>query len=223
MNKVDKTPATEESIWALFREADRQRKEAEEKSNREMAEFRNSMAESSARFDREMAEFRNSIAEDRKARAESSARFDKQIKQINESIGGISNNTGYFAEEYFFNSFENGEKNFFGEKFDEIEKNVKGIEPGFKDEYDILLINGKSLGLIEVKYKGRKEDVPTIVRKARTFRVNFPKYQNHQVYLAMAAMIFNKEVEQECIEKGIAIVKQVGDTVVINDTNLKIF
>ena len=216
MDNVAKTPLTEESIWALFREGDRQRKEAEEKSNREMAEFRSSMAEfrssmaeSSAKFDRYMAE--------------SNAKFDKQIKQVNASIGGISNNTGYFAEEYFFNSFENGEKNFFGEKFDEIEKNVKGIEPGFKDEYDILLINGKSLGLIEVKYKGRKEDVPTIVRKARTFRANFPKYQNHQVYLAMAAMIFTKQVEQECIREGIAIVKQVGDTVVINDAHLKVF
>ena len=91
------------------------------------------------------------------------------------------------------------------------------------DEYDILLINGKSIGLIEVKYKGRKEDIPKIVNKARTFRVNYPKYQNHQVYLAMASMIFIKEVEQECMNKGIAIVKQVGDTVVINDTHLKIF
>ena len=166
MDNVDKTPATEESIWALFREANRQRKEDEEKSNREMAglrnsmaesstkfdremaEFRNSMAESDAKFDREMAEFRNSMAESsskfdremaefrketaeyrkataesgakfdremaeyRKALAESDAKFDKQIKQINESIGGISNSTGFFAEEYFFNSFENGKKTF---------------------------------------------------------------------------------------------------------------
>ena len=32
-----------------------------------------------------------------------------------------ANNHGSFAEEYFFYSFENGEKNFFGERFDEIE------------------------------------------------------------------------------------------------------
>jgi hypothetical protein len=198
MDNVAKTPLTEESIWALFREADRQRKEAEEKSNREMVEYRKSIAESDAKF-------------------------DKQIKQINASIGGISNNTGYFAEEYFFNSFENGQKNFFGEKFDEIARNVYGFEYGYRDKYDILLVNGKSIGLIEVKYKGRKEDIPTIVNKALTFRVNYPKYQNHQVYLALAAMIFNQEVEQECMSTGIAIVKQVGDTVVINDTNLKIF
>jgi hypothetical protein len=38
------------------------------------------------------------------------AEFDEQIKQINASIGGISNTNGFFAEEYFFNSFEIAER-----------------------------------------------------------------------------------------------------------------
>jgi len=36
-------------------------------------------------------------------------------------------------------------------------------------------------------------------------------------------MSFYPELEEECIEKGIAIIKQVGDTVVINDENLKVY
>jgi hypothetical protein len=36
-------------------------------------------------------------------------------------------------------------------------------------------------------------------------------------------MSFYPELEQECIEQGIAVIKQVGDKVVINDTNLKVF
>jgi hypothetical protein len=36
-------------------------------------------------------------------------------------------------------------------------------------------------------------------------------------------MSFYPELEQECINEGIAIIKQVGDTVIINDTHLKVF
>jgi hypothetical protein len=36
-------------------------------------------------------------------------------------------------------------------------------------------------------------------------------------------MSFYPELEQKCINEGIAVIKQVGDTVVINDTNLKAY
>ena len=35
-------------------------------------------------------------------------------------------------------SFENGKKNFFGEKFDDIKKNLKNFWQGIEDEYDIV-------------------------------------------------------------------------------------
>ena len=155
--------------------------------------------------------------------AQSQKEADKRMKKLEELTGSWVNNQGAFAEEYFFNSFENGKQNFFGEKFDEIEKNIKGFKKDFKDEYDILLINGKSIGIIEVKFKAHESDIPKIIRKAETFRMNFPEYKNHRVYLGLATMVFYSELEQECIKQGIAVVKQVGDTVVINDTNLKVF
>ena len=147
----------------------------------------------------------------------------KSIQDLNANVGGISNSNGDFAEACFFNSFENGKRNFFGEKFDEIEKNLKGIEPGYKAEYDIVLFNGKSIAIIEVKYKGRKDHVPKLIQKAESFRVNYPKYAHHQIYLALAAMAFDPETEQECADAGVAIIRQVGDTVVICDAHLKVF
>ena len=190
--------ATPESVWAALQESDRQRKENER-----------FIIERQAETDRQLKE--------------SSADFDRRMKKLEELTGGISNNQGSFAEEYFYNSFDKGKQNFFGEKFDDIERNIKGIEPGFKDEYDILLINGKSIGIVEVKFKAHQNDVPAILRKAETFRINFPKYQKHQVFLGLATMVFYPELEKECINEGIAIVKQVGDTVVIYDQHLKVF
>ena len=204
-NTSNKPPATLESVWEAFREGERLRKEAEARFDREMAL-------SNAAFEKRNAEFE-------KQRIET----NRQLQELSKSINGISKSNGLFAEEYFFNSFEKGKSTFFGETFDDIERNIKGIEPGFKDEYDILLINGNAVGIIEVKYKGRIDDIPDIINKAHTFRVNYPKYQNHRVYLALATMMFNQRLEDECIKQGIAIVKQVGDKVIIADEHLKAF
>ena len=213
-------PATPESVWAAFRETDRQLKESriefDQSLKKSRAEFDQSLKESRAAFDQRMEK-----AE--REREKSSAEFDRRMKKLEESMGSWSNNHGLFAEEYFVNSFENGKQNFFGETFDEMENNVKGIRKGFKDEYDILLINGDAIGIVEIKFKAHENDIPKVLRKAETFRVNFPEYKDHRIYLGLATMAFYPELEQECIDKGIAVVKQVGETVVINDTHLKVF
>jgi hypothetical protein len=196
-------PETLENLWVYLRESS--------------ARFERDMATSSARFERDMAASR---AEYDKRNAET----NRQLKELKESINGISKSNGLFAEEYFFNAFENGKQTFFGEKFDDMIPNLKtGLNETIRDEYDIVLVNGKSVGIIEVKYKGRLDDIPQIINKAHSFRVNYPKYRNHQVFLALAALIFNQRIEDECKKQGIAIVKQVGDTVVIYDENLKAF
>jgi len=145
----------------------------------------------------------------------------KQIKETNKQLGNITNNQGFFAEEYFFNSFEQGKRNFFGEKFDDIIKNLRGLKT--KDEFDIVMLNGHSVGIVEVKYKGHKNDVPEVVEKANKFRTNFAEYKNHAIYIGLATMAFYTELEQACQEHGIAIIKQSGDTVVINDEHLKAY
>ena len=147
----------------------------------------------------------------------------KQIKELQKTVGGWANNHGTFAEEYFFNSFENGQKNFFGEKFDEIAKNLTHFWQGLKDEYDIVLYNHVSVALIEVKYKAHVNDIPAVLKKAETFRILFPNYKDFKIYLGLASMSFYPELEQDCINEGIAVIKQVGDTVVINDKHLKVF
>jgi len=160
--------------------------------------------------------------------AEKQAETDRQMKETDRKLdkvgiqlGGISNNQGRFAEEYFFNSFERGKRNFFGEKFDVIKKNLKGIKTD--DEFDIVMLNGQTVGIVEVKYKAHENDVPKVLEKANTFRVNFAEYKSHMIYLGLATMAFYPELEQACIDNGIAIIKQAGDTIVINDEHLKAF
>ena len=202
MKNSSNTVETPESVWAALRETDRMIKESRKERELEMKKFREEIE----------LEMKKSHEE-----------HERKMKEYDRMFGSWAQNFGKFAEEYFSNSLEKGKQNFFGEKFDEFEKNVKGIKKGSKDEYDILLINGHSIGIVEVKFKAHENDLPKVLKKPQTFRINFPEYNNHRVYLGLATMAFYSELENECIERGIAILKQVGDTMMITDEHLKVF
>jgi len=201
------------------KEEEQQRKE-EEQRRKEEEQRRKEEEQQRKEEEQQRKEKERQYAEQRAATERAA---ERRWKRIEAEMGKWSNNQGCFAEEYFFNSFDEEQQNFFGEHFDEIEKNVKPKIKGFKDEYDIVMYNDKSVAIVEVKYKAHKNDIPKVLKKAETFRMFFPSYKDCKIYLGLASMSFYDELEQECIDQGIAVIKQVGDTVVINDTNLKVF
>jgi len=145
------------------------------------------------------------------------------MKKLQEQLGGWANNHGSFAEEYFFNAFEKGEQDFFGEHFNKISKNLKYVEQNLEDEYDIVMYNSHYVAIVEVKYKAHKNDIPQVIKKAETFKTLTSSFKDFKIYLGLASMAFYPELEQECIAQGIAIIKQVGDMVIIKDEHLKVF
>ena len=202
------------SVWASF---DRQSEDLERWKAENAAAEERRQAEYAAEAKKRQAEYEKRQAEADKR----SAKIDKQLEKLNKLVGNHLNNIGDVTEEYFYNSFEEGKTNFFGQKFDEIDKKVKGIKKGYKDEYDILLINGESVGIIEVKFHAHVNDLQGVMRQAETFRINFPEFENHKVYLGLATLSFYTDLEAKCKELGIAIIKQVGETIVIYDDPLK--
>jgi hypothetical protein len=85
------------------------------------------------------------------------------------------------------------------------------------------MFNPRAVAIIEVKYKAHENDIPKVLKKAETFRILLPDYKDFKIYLGLASLSFYSELEQACLDQGIAIIKQVGDTVVINDSGLKAF
>ena len=231
MKQVQNQAPTFESVWALLEKNAQERKKSQASFDRWMkksnASFDRWMKKSNAKFDREMAEsradFDRRMAEAERIRAQTNADAERRIKKLEKLTGSWASNYGTFAEEYFYNSFERGQQNFFGEKFDAIEKNLSNFWQGLRDEYDIVLFNHTSVALIEVKYKAHVNDLPNVIKKAETFRILFPHYKDFKVYLGFASLSFYPELEQRCLDEGIAIIKQVGDTVVIIDSNLRVF
>jgi len=214
-NTFNMQPATPEIVWAMLKENARQMQETDRR-----------MKESDAEWKEYRIEVEKYRIEAEKARTEAERHrieAEKRWKELSKQLGGMANSQGDFAEEYFYNSFENGKTNFFGENFDRIKKNLTNVWDGLENEYDIVLYNHASVALIEVKYKARVEDLPQVLKKAETFRILFPHYKDFKIYLGLASLSFESNLEDECIKQGIAVIKQVGDAVVINDTNLKVF
>ena len=156
--------------------------------------------------------------------AKESEKLRKSIKAMQKEIGGIAHSNGEVAESYFINSFEKNPY-FAGQDFQFVEGNVRKYAKALnlRGEYDLLLYNGTSVAIIEIKYKAKKEDVEQVINKVATFKTLFPHYHNHVIYLGLAGLHVNVTAEKEAIKQGVAVIKQVGNAMVINDAHLKVF
>jgi len=220
--------ATPESVWAALQESNRILTEKLAETDRILSEKLAELKESQAETARIVAETGRQVAKTDRQVAKTDrqvAETSRQIAKTDKLVGGISTNNGLFAEEYFYNSLRKGKKILMGEKFDKLIKSEIMVDENnkTKGELDIILINGKSLVIIEVKFRVREKHVDKVMKKVKPFRERFPEYQNHKVYLGLASMVFDEDIENKCKENGIAVIKQEGDVVVIHDENMKAF
>jgi len=209
---------TNNDLHALFRETGRQFQESRE----QIQETGRQLLETKYRLER-LIQSQEKTEQFIKETNLQMLDLKQSEKRLGDKLGGMANSHGSFAEEYFYNSFDRGERIFFGEKFDEIEKGLKYRSKKLQAEYDIVMYNCTSVAIIEVKYKAHENDLPQILNKIETFRKIYPDYKNYKIYLGIASMAFYPELEQACIDNGIAMIKQVGGKVVIQDKHRKAF
>jgi hypothetical protein len=193
------------SYLATLRETERMFKEKH-------IEYDRFLTEKFAETDRQMKETDRRMKE-----------TDRQMKKLQQLVGGIGNNNGDVAEEYFFNAFKKN-KTFVNQTFEKVLRNKWIDTDDWRAEFDLLLLNGKSAVIIEVKYKADYNiKIQKLVSKVRPFKALFPEYKNHNIYLGVAAMSFNKYLAMELRETGIATIYQVGNKMVVYDQEVKAF
>ncbi len=170
-----------------------------------------------------MAELRISQQE---TNAELSKRFketDAKLKEVGRQLGDIGHSMGDSAEEFFYNSLEKN-KILGTVKFDEISRNIKQKKHRKEDEYDIFLENGDAVGIIEVKQKVKQEHITKLItQKPENFRILFPDYSNHKLYVGIAGLSFETDAEKMAPENGLVVLKQKGDVMQVNSSQMKAF
>jgi hypothetical protein len=148
-------------------------------------------------------------------------RLEKMIERTNQQVGGISRSNGEFCEEYFINSFKEN-PTFLGEKYDRVIEYLRPYpEITINDEYDLVLRNGKTVVLIEMKYKAAVQDVGKMFSKLHSYRANYPMFKDYKIYLCLASFRFPKIVRLKAAEEGIVLIEQRGDKIEVISENLK--
>jgi hypothetical protein len=139
------------------------------------------------------------------------AKTDTKLGRIADMYGGVSNNQGKVAEEFFYNSLKaNPQLN--GITYDLLEKNVTRFQNGLEDEFDVLLINGRDVAIIEVKYRAHPDHIDFLVnKKAPNFRQLFPQYASYQHHLVLASFSIEDDVKKRAHQAGVIVLQRKGD------------
>ena len=140
------------------------------------------------------------------------------IKDLFEEVSPMTDFTGRDLELYLENYYLDEPK------FDEVVCNIKTKIKKTEDEFDIVMYNGASIALIEIKHKVHPNDLITLyTTKIENFRLLYPAYKNHNIYLGIGGFSVPSSVEQQAHSRGIAVLKQKADVAVIDVKKLKIY
>jgi len=155
-------------------------------------------------------------------------KLEESLKKIGVEVGGISNNIGYHAEQFFQNVFEDklddDKLEFGGIKYDEVIPNLGHKSKKWQIEFDIALVNGDSVALIETKNRIHPNFVKELAEeRIEKFRKFFPEFEDYDVYLGIAGFSFSDEVLAQASKYGVGIVRQVGDGVEVEANNLRAY
>ena len=169
------------------------------------------LAISQAQTDAQIARTEAQIAETDAHLRASDERLTKKLDTIGKLVGSIGNGHGEIAEEFFFNTISDKPK-LAGIEYDSVDKNITRNKHGIQDEYDILMINGKDIAIIEVKYKAHKNDVDRLIhKKYKNFKKLFPEYRNFNHHLALASFKVHDDVIEQTQSQGVMVLQRRGD------------
>ena len=99
-----------------------------------------------------------------------------------------------------------------GIQYDFVDKNAHRKRHGIEDEYDIFMVNGKDIAIIEVKYKAHEKDLDRLVhKKYENFKKLFPEYRNFNHHLALASFKVHDKIKEQAKSQGVMVLQRRGD------------
>jgi Holliday junction resolvase-like predicted endonuclease len=178
-------------------------------TDQELKDLVASLAIRSAKLDEQLDKLREeSLKTDEQMR-----KTDEKLERMGITLGNISNNQGAVAEEFFFNSLK-ATQILAGIHYDSIDKNLTRAANGTEDEFDIVMINGKDVAIVEVKYKAHESDLTKLLtKKYENFKKLFPIYKDYTHHLVLATFSLYDELKEAALSNGVIVLQRKGDTI----------
>ena len=203
---------TKEEIRELFAESNKAiaqtnkaidrlaaRQEKTEQSIDRLAERIDGLAERQEKTDEQLAKTDAQIAR-------TAAKLDK----MSDMYGGLSNNVGKSTEELFFNTLHEAPV-LKGIQFDKVQRNWHETVGKLQDEFDIVMLNGSSIFIIEAKFSANPSDVEKLLTtKQENFNILFPKYKDYDQHWGLAATIISKKLRKMAVANGLTVLQHKG-------------
>jgi multidrug efflux pump subunit AcrA (membrane-fusion protein) len=186
------------------------------KTNAQLAKTDAQLAKTDAQLAKTDAQLAKTDAQLAKTDAQL-AKTDTKLDKLAKMYGGVGNSQGAVAEEFYFNSLKaNPVLN--GIHFDSIDKNLTRNQNGLEDEFDILMVNGKDVFIIEVKYKAHEEDLRRLIeKKAVNFKKLFPVYRGYNHHLGLATFHIYDELKDQALSAGVTVLQRRGDVITVSN------
>ncbi|MDQ7086125.1 MAG: hypothetical protein Q9M36_14970 [Sulfurovum sp.] len=162
-----------------------------------------------------IAELRASQAQTDKQIQETSQQMkqtDKLVKALSQNIDGVNKSIGLEVEDFFYSSLSKN-PSIGNINFDYVYQNdIRNIQ-GKTQEIDILLENGSSVGVVEVKNKVTQKSIDQLDKIMDNFYYFHRDYKDYKVIGAIAGKIFPKHLQAQALKKGYSVLTQQGDHV----------
>ncbi len=182
-------------------------------TDQELKDLVASLAISQAKTDEQMRKTEQTLKAMFAETDEQMKRTDAKLERMGVTLGNISNNQGAVAEEFFFNSLK-ATQILAGIHYDSIDKNLTRAANGTEDEFDIVLINGKDVALVEVKYKAHQSDLTKLLtKKYENFKKLFPIYKDYTHHLVLATFSIYDDLKAAALSNGVIVLQRKGDTI----------
>lgn len=129
--------------------------------------------------------------------------MEKAMKRL----GGIGNNIGDATEEYFYTGLQH-RKTLNGIKYDFVNRNARKRGDW---EWDIMLENGDTVAVLEVKHKLHPNDVKEFAtEKLPHFKESFPDFAKYRIYGGVAGMSVPEDSRKIAEHYGLTVLTQDG-------------
>lgn len=189
---------TKEEVWEMFREMARQLQENER-------QFRERSEEAERQFRERLQETDRQFKE-----------TDRKIKEVTQAIGRLGNRLGEFVEEMVRPAVVR----LFQERGIAVHEVYRGATARRDDdamEVDLLVVNDTDAVVIEVKSELSVDDVREHLERLSRFKKLFPHHRDFRVMGAVAAMVIPDDAARFAYRKGLFVLGQSGETVVIRN------
>ena len=194
-------------------------------TDQELKDLIASLAVKSDRLDAQQSKTDEKIAALVAAQAETQTEVketSRVIKEVGRRMGSMASNQGDVAEEFFYNTlFDKPEVG--GIRFDRVLKNIGGGKPGHQAQFDVVMHNGSSMAIVEVKYKAHTNDIEQVERQLERYRDIFPEYKDYKLFGGIAAFSMPDDVVSAAQEKGLFVLKRKGELLETEAEGMKAF